>query len=192
MSRGAGLRPRYDGEQPDSSYARAMSTTPPEDIDDLFGLEPVPDASPSAEQAAAAAAAAAAQEAALAAELEAVIASGGVSGDAPDSRTDHRVKVSWPARMQLPDGRVVELQVRDISHGGVGLMSGEQIPARTIVNFEMDVPRPDAGGSSTPVKGVVKTTYTVAEGSGVRGGASWEDPPAGLELVSVWIKRLRA
>ena len=169
-----------------------MSTTPPEDIDALFGLEPEPDESPSAAQAEAAIAAAAAQEAALAAELEAVIASGGVSGDAPDSRIDHRVKVSWPARMQLPDGRVVALQVRDVSHGGVGLMSGEQIPARTVVNFEMDVPRPDAGGASTPVKGLIKTTYAVAVGSEIRGGASWQDPPAGLELVSVWIKRLRA
>ena len=165
-------------------------STPPEDIDALFGLEPEPP--PSQASLDAAEAAMAAEEAALAADLEAVIETGGVADDAPDSRTDHRVKVSWPARMQLPDGRVVELEVRDVSHGGVGLTSDEQIPARTVVNFEMDVPRPEATGQVTPVKGRIKTTYAVAVGSEIRGGASWQDPPAGLDLVSVWIKRLRA
>jgi hypothetical protein len=162
-----------------------MTTTPPEDVDAMFDLPPLPaaeqPATPGTE----------AEEAALAAELAATIESGGIAVDAPDSRTNLRVKVSWPARMQLPDGHVIELQVRDISEGGVGLMSDQHIPAYTVVNFEMGVPPLDEGGKTTPVKGTIKTTYTVAQGAEILSGSSWQVPPVGLELVSMWIKRLR-
>jgi hypothetical protein len=151
----------------------------------MFDLPPLPEASQSAESAMAAA------EAELAAELAATIESGGVATDAPDSRTDRRVEVAWPARLQLPEGQVVELQVRNISERGVGLMSGGPIPARTVVNFEMDVPPLDEGGQTTPVKGTIRTTYTVANGSEILCGSTWQEPPAGLELVSRWIERLR-
>ena len=165
-----------------------MTTTRPEDVDAMFDLPPTPEASQSTADAADALEAA---EAALAAELASTIESGGVATDAPDSRTDPRVQVSWPARMQLPDGQVIELEVRDISQGGVGLMSDEPIPADTVVNFEMAVPPLDEGGESTPVKGTIKTTYAVAHGSEILCGATWQAPPAGLDLVNVWIERLR-
>ena len=166
-----------------------MTTTPPEDIAAMFDLPPLPESSQSTTEAADAAEAALAAE--LAAELASTIESGGTAADAPDSRTDTRVEVSWPARMQLPDGRVIELKVRNVSQGGVGLMSDEYIPDRTVVNFEMDVPQPDEGGKIMPVKGTIKTTYTVAHGSESLCGGTWQVPPAGLDLVSMWIKRLR-
>ena len=162
-----------------------MTTTPPEDVAAMFGLPPLPESPQLATEAAEAA------EAALAAELASTIESGGVATDAPDSRTDLRVEVSWPARMQLPDGRVIELKVRNISEGGVGLMSAEDIPDCTVVNFEMDVPQPDEGGKIMPVKGTIKTTYTVVHGSETFCGVTWQVPPAGLDLVNMWIKRLR-
>ena len=165
--------------------ARAMTATPPEDIAAMFGLPPLPASSQSTTEAADAA------EAALAAELASTIESGGVAADAPDSRTNLRVEVSWPARMQLPNGRVLELKVRNVSEGGVGLMSDEDIPAYTVVNFEMGVPQPNEGGEITPVKGTIKTTYTVVHGSAILCGGIWQAPPAGLELVTIWIKRLR-
>ena len=165
-----------------------MTATPPDDVAAMFDLPPPPASSQSAESSMEAAEAA---EAALAAELASTIESGGVATDAPDSRTDPRVQVSWPARMQLPDGQVIELEVRDISQGGVGLMSDEPIPADTVVNFEMGVPPPDEGGEITPVKGTIKTTYTVVHGTGTLCGGTWQEPPAGLELVNAWIKGLR-
>jgi hypothetical protein len=163
-----------------------MTTTSPEDAAALFGLPPEPASSESASEATDAEAA----EAALAAELAATIESGGVAADAPDSRAALRVDVSWPARMQLPDGRVIELQLRNVSQGGVGLVSHEDFPARTVVNFEMDVPPLEAGGEITVVQGTIKTTYTVARNTEILGGGTWEAPPAGLELVNAWIKQL--
>jgi hypothetical protein len=163
-------------------------TTPPEDVDAMFGLPPLSESSQSTTEAAEAAEA---EEAALAAELASAIESGGVAADAPDSRTYVRVKVWWPARMQLPDGRLIELTVRDISENGVGLMGAEDIPAYTVVDFEMRVPQPDEDRKVTPVKGRIKTSYAVVHGSETLCGGTWQAPPAGLELVKMWIERLR-
>ena len=162
-----------------------MTTTSPEDIAAMFDLAPLAESSQSAESITEAA------EAALAAELASTIESGGVAADAPDSRTDLRVDVSWLARMQLPNGRVIELKVRNISEGGVGLMSDEDIPADIVANLEMDVPQADESVETTPVKGTIKTTYKVAHGSEILCGGTWQAPPAGLELVNMWIERLR-
>jgi hypothetical protein len=131
------------------------------------------------------------EEAALAAELSAAIEAGGFADDAPESRSNLRVDVSWQGRMRLQSGHLVELEVRNISEGGVGLTSGQPIPAYTVVAFEMDVPPRGAGGAVTPVTGTIKTTYTVARGSEILCGGIWQAPPAGLELVTGWIERLR-
>jgi hypothetical protein len=165
-------------------------TTSHEDAAAMFDLPPLPAAPQSAESTLEDEEAALA--AALAAELESTIESGGVAADAPDSRTDLRVKVSWPARLQLPDGRVIDLRVRDISQGGVGLASDEDIPASTVVNLELGVPPLGEGGKIAPVKSTIKTTYTRVHGAEFLGGATWVHlPPAGQELVNQWIQRLR-
>ena len=166
-----------------------MATTPPDDVAAMFDLAPLPEAAESTTESIEAAEAALAAE--LAAELASTIESGGAADDAPDSRTDLRVKVEWPARMQLSDGHVIDLKVRDISQGGVGLMGDGRIPANTVVNFEMDVPPFDECGEVTPINGTIKTTYTVAHGSEILCGATWQAPPAGLEIVTMWIKGLR-
>ena len=168
-----------------------MTTTPPDDVAAMFDLPSLPASSQSTQSTTEAAEAVEAAEAALAAELASTIESGGVATDAPDSRTNGRVQVSWPARMQLPNGHVIELKVRNISEGGVGLMSEEHIPGYTVVNFEMGVPPLDEGGKITLVKGTIKTTYTVAHGLETLCGGTWQEPPAGLELVKMWIKGLR-
>ena len=163
-----------------------MATTPPDDVAAMFDLAPLPEAAESTTESIEAALAAE-----LAAELASTIESGGAADDAPDSRTDLRVKVEWPARMQLSDGHVIDLKVRNISQGGVGLMSDEHIPDRTVVNFEMDVPSLAEGGKIALVQGTIKTTYTVAHGAELLCGGTWQAPPAGLEIVNEWIKRLR-
>ncbi len=130
-----------------------------------------------------------AQEAALAAELAATIESGEVADDAPDSRAHLRVDVSWPARMQLPNGRVIELRVRNVSERGVGLVSHEDIPAYAVVDFEMDVPQAGESTKTTPVACTIKTTYTVAQGPEVYCGGIWQAPSDGLPLVNAWIRQ---
>lgn len=153
-------------------------------------LEPPAATTASAEAAAEAAVAMEAAEAALAAEIAATLESGGLAVDAPESRTDLRVEVSWPARMRLPEGRVIDLEVRNVSQGGVGLRSDAPIPARTVVDFEMHVPPIGGGGQATRVVGTIRTTYTVVQGTRTLCGGTWQAPPAGREAVGMWIERL--
>ncbi len=94
--------------------------------------------------------------------------------------------------MRLANGDVIELQVRNISGVGVGLMSDEHIPAYTVVNFEVAVPPLGEGGRVATVEGTIKTTYTVVHGSKILFGGTWvQVPAAGLELVNTWVERLR-
>ena len=119
-----------------------------------------------------------AAEAALAAEIALALESGDVAADAPDSRTKLRVDVSWPARMRLADGNVIELLVRNISETGVGLTSDEHVPARTVVNFEMEVPSLVEGGRVALVEGTIKTTYSDVHGAKILfGGLRNENNP---------------
>jgi hypothetical protein len=169
----------------DFQPARTMTpTTSADDIAAMFDLPPPTDEPPAESTLED-------EEAALAAELAAAIESGDFADDAPESRSNLRVDVSWRARMRLESGHLVELEVRNISEGGVGLTSGQPLPAYTVVEFEMDVPPLAAGGAATRIAGTIKTTYTVASGSQILCGATWQAPPKGLDLVSGWIKRLQ-
>jgi PilZ domain len=141
-------------------------TTPPEDVDALFDAPappaPVLPASP--------------------------------FGGAPASegRKEQRVKVSWPARVQLPNGKVIELRVRDLSESGVGLATTQHIPPSSVLNFAMGVPGLHEPSKITPVTGTIKTTYVVVKGNDLMCGGMWVSLPAeGRDILDKWIRRLR-
>src|ERR1700742_387442 len=113
-------------------------TTPPEDVDALFDA-PAPPAP--------------------------VLPSSPLPGAAPaEGRKEQRVKVSWPARVQLPNGKVIELRVRDLSESGVGVVTSQNIPPNSVLNFAVGVPGLHEAGRITPVSGTIKTTYVVVKG----------------------------
>ena len=109
-----------------------------------------------------------------------------------DSRKERRVKVSWPARVQLPNGRVLELRVRDLSESGVGLLTEHHIPPSTVLNFALGVPGLHEATKITPVTGTIKTTYVVVQGPDLCCGGMWVSLPAdSRDLLDKWIRRLR-
>ena len=141
-------------------------TTPPEDVDALFDAPapptPVQPSSPFP----------------------------GVS--AAEGRKEQRVKVSWPARVQLPTGKVIDLRVRDLSESGVGLVTNQNIPPSSVLNFAMGVPGLHESTKITPVSGTIKTTYVVVKGQDLMCGGMWVSLPAdSRELLDKWIRRLR-
>jgi hypothetical protein len=145
-------------------------STPPEDIDALFDLPPpvapVQPASP----------------------LPGLPGLSSVS----EARKEHRVKVSWPARVQLPGGRVIEVRVRDLAESGVGLLTDQHIPPAAVLNFVVGVPGLSEGGKITPVSGTIRTTYVVVKGVDLFCGGTWVQlPPDGRDLLDKWIRRLR-
>jgi hypothetical protein len=142
-------------------------TTPPEDVDALFDA-PAPPAP--------------------------VLPTNPLLGGAPsaDSRKEHRVKVSWPARVQLPNGKVIELRVRDLSESGVGLVTTQHIPPSSVLNFAMGVPGLNEATRIVPVTGTIKTTYVVVKGPDLMCGGMWVTLPAdSRDLLDKWIRRLR-
>jgi hypothetical protein len=144
-----------------------MSTSP-EDIDALFDL-PAP-----------------------AAPVKPASPLPGDPSPAIDSRKEQRVKVSWPARVQLPNGRVIEVRVRDLSESGVGLLTEQPIPSSTVLNFAIGVPGLDDASRITPVAGTIRTTYVVVKGVDLFCGSAWVSlPPDGRDLLDKWLRRLR-
>jgi len=100
--------------------------------------------------------------------------------------------VSWPARVQLPNGKVIELRVRDLSESGVGLITQFHIPPSTVLNFAVGVPGLNEPTKITPVTGTIKTTYVVVQGRDLCCGGTWVSlPPDGRDLLDKWIRRLR-
>ena len=144
-------------------------TTPPEDVDALFDApappSPVLPSSPLP----------------------------GLPGAASaEGRKEQRVKVSWPARVQLPSGKVLELRVRDLSESGVGLLTDHHIPPSTVLNFAMGVPGLHEPTKIVPVTGTIKTTYVVVQGRDLCCGGMWVSLPAeGRDILDKWIRRLR-
>ena len=113
-------------------------------------------------------------------------------GTPAEGRKEPRVKVSWPARVQLPNGKVVELRVRDLSESGVGLTTDVHIPANTVLNFAMGVPGLNERTRIVPVTGTIKTTYVVVQGPDLVCGGMWVSLPSdSRELLDKWIRRLR-
>ena len=109
-----------------------------------------------------------------------------------DARKEHRVKVSWPARVQLPSGKVIELRVRDLSESGVGLLTEHHIPPSTVLNFAVGVPGLNEPTRITPVTGTIKTSYVVLQGRDLHCGGTWVSLPAeGRDILDKWIRRLR-
>ena len=143
-------------------------TTPPDDVDALFDAPAPPPSTASPVP--------------------------GIPGATPsaEGRKEQRVKVSWPARVQLPNGKVIDLRVRDLSESGVGLLTDVSIPAHTVLNFAMGVPGLHEATKITPVTGTIKTTYLVLQGRDLCCGGMWVSlPESSRDLLNKWIRRLR-
>jgi len=82
--------------------------------------------------------------------------------------------------------------VRDLSESGVGLVTSQNIPPNSVLNFAVGVPGLHEAGRITPISGTIKTTYVVVKGQDMMCGGMWVSLPAeGRDLLDKWIRRLR-
>jgi hypothetical protein len=126
------------------------------------------------------------------AQPSAVLPNQPMPGPAPESRRETRVKVNWAARLQLPDGRVIEVKLRDMAESGVGLLTDFHIPPAAVMNFAIAVPRLDEPTKITPVTGTIRTSHVVVQGRDLVCGGTWVSLPSDSRaLLDEWIKRLR-
>jgi len=102
------------------------------------------------------------------------------------------VRANWPARVLLPDNRIVELSVHDLSESGVGLVSGIGIPANSVLQIALAVPDLNDPTKITPVTGTIRTTHMTVKGHEVHCGGLWVTIAAEQrKLVDQWLRGQR-
>ena len=112
---------------------------------------------------------------------------------APGMRKEARVKVNWMARVQLANGGVVELRVRDITEEGIGLAGEVGIPAHTVLTCALAVPSLGDDTRITSVSCVIKTSHATVRGQDLIYGGTWVTiDPGSMGLIRKWMKRLRS
>jgi uncharacterized lipoprotein YbaY len=110
-----------------------------------------------------------------------------------DARKEVRVKVKWAARVQLPNGGVVEMRVSDISEGGIGLAGEVGIPPNSVLTCAVAVPGLNDPTQVTAVVGTIKTTHCTVRGLDLIYGGTWvRNDASGQDLIKKWIRRLRS
>jgi hypothetical protein len=109
-----------------------------------------------------------------------------------DNRREPRVRANWQARVLLAAGRIVQLNVFDLSESGIGLISEIGIPAHSVLSIALAVPGLNDPGKITPVSGTIKTTHMTVKGHYIHCGGLWVDiPSASRDLLNQWVRRLR-
>jgi hypothetical protein len=109
-----------------------------------------------------------------------------------DARKEVRVKVKWPARVQLADGRVVELRVCDVSESGVALAGEMPITSHSVLKVAIQIPSQVDPSKSTTVTGTMKTAHMTVRGADLVYGGTWVSLESkGRDLIREWVRRLR-
>ena len=109
-----------------------------------------------------------------------------------ENRKESRVRVNWQARVLVQGGRVVELNLFDLSESGVGLVSEVGIPANSVLQIALAVPGLNDSTKITPVTGTVKTTHMTVKGPLIHCGGMWVTIASDQrELINQWVRRLR-
>lgn len=107
-----------------------------------------------------------------------------------DARREQRVRVSWPARVKLPTGTVIEMRVRDLSEGGIGFTSPKPLPTNTPMNFALGAPALDDPKTIAPIVGTLKAVYVVLQPGGYQIGAVWQQiGDAERDVIGRWVRR---
>jgi hypothetical protein len=111
---------------------------------------------------------------------------------AADGRKEARMRANWLARVLLPNDRIVELNLFDISESGVGLVSETGIPANSVLQLALAVPGLNEPTRITPVTGAIKTTHMTVRGPLIHCGGTWVTlSNDSRDLINEWVRRLR-
>ncbi len=136
----------------------------PSDVDDIFGAAAQPDVDKPA-----------------------------FAAPSKEARKEVRAKVKWVARVQLPNGNVVEMRVCDISEGGIGLAGEVGIPPNSVLTCAVAVPGLNDPAHVTTIVGTIKTTHCTVRGLDLIYGGTWvRNDASAQDLLKKWIRRLRS
>jgi hypothetical protein len=94
--------------------------------------------------------------------------------------------------LKLPNGRIVELRVKDISDSGMGLVATKAVPsAADTLEVRVRVPDPGSPAQTVDVAGTVKVAYVAMRGYEFAVGVTWvERKETDRELLSRWMRKM--
>lgn len=108
-----------------------------------------------------------------------------------DARREPRFNVHWRAALKLPNGRIIDLRVKDISERGMGLVAAEAVPTAATLAVRVRVPYLGDPVQSFDVTGTVKVAYVAMRGYEFAIGVIWvERDEAGRLQMARWIRRI--
>ena len=108
-----------------------------------------------------------------------------------DARSEPRFAVHWRAVLKLPNGRIIELRVKDISGNGMGFIVAEAVPPAATLEVRVRVPDPGNPAQSVDVAGTVKVAYVAMRGYEFAVGVTWaERKEADRELMSRGLRKM--
>ena len=102
-------------------------------------------------------------------------------------RTSERIPVVWRARVLLPQGSVIETRTFDISATGVGVLSDNPLPLKTVLQVALQVPARSEPGRFQVVTGPAMPVFQVLRNHEYRVGMQWmELPPQTQKALAAW------
>jgi c-di-GMP-binding flagellar brake protein YcgR len=108
-----------------------------------------------------------------------------------DARREPRFPVHWRAGLKLPDGRIIESRVKDISESGMGFVANDAVPPAATLEVRVRVPDPGNPAQWVDVAGTVKVAYVAMRGYEFAFGVTWaERKEADRELLSRWMRKM--
>jgi hypothetical protein len=108
-----------------------------------------------------------------------------------EGRKEPRYSVTWRGRLVLPDGRVHEVRVRDISEKGVGLLTDQPLPSNTVMQLVLGVPDLQDMTRIMAVPVRINTAYVVMQSHDFRVGGTWIDLSGSVRtLLQDWMRKL--
>jgi hypothetical protein len=108
-----------------------------------------------------------------------------------DARREPRFLVHWRAGLKLPDRRIVEVRVKDISESGMGFVANESVPCNATLEVRVRVPDPGNPAQTVDVAGTVRVVYVAMRGYEFAVGVAWvERNEADRALLSRWMRKM--
>ena len=108
-----------------------------------------------------------------------------------DGRREPRFNVHWRAGLKLPNGRIIDLRVKDISESGMGLVAAEAVAPSVTLEVRVRVPEPDNPTQAVDVTGTVKVAFVAMRGYDFQIGVTWVDRgDAGRHQMARWMRRM--
>lgn len=109
-----------------------------------------------------------------------------------DQRREPRVPVTWPARLDLGGGQMLDVRVRDISESGIGLRCDRPIGVNSRLHATLGVPDLDDPKRLQAVPCTLTIMFVVMSGDEWRVGGQWlELSPQARALMRQWMQRSR-